>query len=431
MNNYWDEARKRWISPEGNEYDPSEGLWRDPRTGNYQDETGTWTSSTGDKYDGSQWIPRAAIGQTYSAPGATATMLSSSSGVDPKAAQLRGAQQQLVGQRAALDTSQNVLNSRANVIQAQRGLIAPQRAVIGANREVLGQQSRLTVAERALIAEQQRANALRMGEEQSIQAARRDIPGINKASQEQFQRNTMAYRDDIAHVPHPIDVDVPEGVEANFGPGVRASIRLPEEYAVENAQEAQAIRAIDLEAARLIVSLIGTDVDLARQVAQQHGMDLDEAQLIVQMAGDDLDIAQLQDQQADLNIRRYGVENTVLPPFPGAVQYTDPITAQTEWLTPYEASLRQKAFTQSQKPAEEETAVELAQLSVELLQRLVVRNPQREAEVLEALKAKGYTPAAAQEIIDDAKARAAKTPAGTTSGGGTSSGGSLDDLLGE
>lgn len=403
--NYWDERRKRWISPEGNEYDPNEGIWRDPKTGNYQDETGTWTNATGDKYDGNQWVPRASIGQTYSAPGASATMLSSSNGVDPKAVALQGQRQQLIGQRAALETSQNVLNSRANVIQAQRSLIEPRRAQIAANRDVLGQQGRLTVAERALIAEQQRANNLRMGEEQSIQAARRDIPGINKASQEQYQRNTYAYRDDLAHVPHPIEVDVPQGTEANFGPGVRASIRLPEEYAVENAQEAQAIRALQLEGARLAVSLIGTDVDLARQKAQEVGLTLDEAQLLVQMAGDDYEVAQLQDQQADLNIRRYGVENTVLPPFAGAEQYTDPMTGVTEWLTPYEADLRQRAYQKqfAEQNGGSASDTEYKGLSVAMLVQRMLAGALPEETVRGELKARGWSDKAIEQYIAAAK----------------------------
>ena len=401
---YWDETRKKWVSPEGNEYDPNEGIWRDPKSGNYQDETGTWTSQTGDKYVNGTWQPVAQIGQTYTAPGATATMLSSSNGVDPRAQQLQGQQQVQAGQRAALDTSQNVLNNRANVIQAERGLIQPQRAVIAANRDVMAETGRHTIAERALIAEQQRSNSLKMGEEQSIQAARRDIPGINAASQEQLQRNTMAYRDDLARVPHPIDVDVPQGTEANFGPGVRASIRLPEEYATENAQEAQAIRAIQLEGARLAVALISTDVDMARQKAQEVGLTLDEAQLLVQMAGDDYEIAGLQDQQANLNVERSRVENQTLPPFPGAEMYTDPRTATTEWLTPYEADLRRKQYQRETGTTSSSTTdTEYKGLSVAMLVDRMLAGKLPEETVKAELKARGWSDKAITQYIEAAK----------------------------
>src|SRR3990167_6734431 len=43
--NVWDDSSGKWVSPEGNTFDPNEGIWRDDRTGStYNERTGKWES---------------------------------------------------------------------------------------------------------------------------------------------------------------------------------------------------------------------------------------------------------------------------------------------------------------------------------------------------------------------------------------------------
>ncbi len=392
--NYWDDATQRWISPEGNTFDPNEGIWRDPRQGTaYVGET--WQDAT-------NWQP-APTYQNQSMPRATA-----STGYAAPSVQYDPGARNLSNQNAIIDAQRNQLAQQAQVWQAESPIIGLQRAQIDAQGNVLSAQSRQTRAEEAYIREQQRAAEARLADERSIQAARRDVEGIDAALREQFERNTMAYRDQFAGIPHPIDVPLPEDTEADFGPGVRAQIRTPEEYATENAQEAEAIRRIVLDQARLAVALIGIDVDRARIEAAKVGLTLDEAQLVVAEA-------QRAEDFAGLDVRRAQIsaQAGTMPPSAGLEMYTDPYTGRSEWLTPYEADLRQKAYSQQfSQSASQGQQVEFENLSPSALVNGILGGQIPEGEGRVALRAKGYT----DREIDYLLTRPA-TSSGSTSGG--------------
>ncbi len=401
--NYWDDQLQRWISPEGNTFDPYENVWRDPRQGTvyvgeqWQDAT-NWQPTP--QYQ-NQTIPRAtaSAGTNYGAASQT---------YDPGG-------QQLSNRTNVLDAQRNALAQQLQTYQAGAAIIPLQRANIAADETYLNQQSRHTRAEEAYIREQQRASEARLADERSIQSARRDVEGIDAALREQFERNTMAYRDPMAGIPHPIDVPLPEDTEANFGPGVRAQIRTPEEYATENAQEAEAIRRIVLEQARLAVSLIGIDVERARIEAAKVGLTLQEAQLVV-------DQAQREERLANMNVQRAQIDANYgeLPPFAGAKEWVDPYTGRSEWVTPYEADLRQKQYSQqfSESGAGAREKAEFEVFSPAALIDMLVDN-QNVDQAWAALRAKGWSDYAINTAIERARFQAASTSSrGTTSSGG-------------
>ncbi len=393
--NYWDDQLQRWISPEGNTFDPNEGVWRDPRQNTaYVGET--WQ-------DASNWQPAPSY-QNQSMPRATA-----SSGYAAPSVQYDPGARNLSNQNAIIDAQRNQLTQQAQVWQAESPIIGLQRAMVDAQGNVLSAESRQTRAEEAYIREQQRAAEARLADERGIQAARRDVEGIDAALREQFERNTMAYRDQFAGIPHPIDVPLPEDTEADFGPGVRAAIRTPEEYATENAQEAEAIRRIVLDQARLAVALIGIDVDRARIEAAKVGLTLDEAKLVVAEA-------QRQEDFAGLDVRRAQIsaQAGAQPPGPGLEMYTDPITGRSEWLTQYEADLRQRQYSQSFKePAEAKAEFEVFSPAA-LIDMLV--NNENVDQAWAALRAKGWSDYAINTAI--ARAQTSTSSTSTSSGGG-------------
>ena len=363
---------------------------------------------------------------------------------DPLEAQ-RQAQQAAIDARGPVSTATaaqiqantNVLNTQAGQINANRdvvnavsGTFGPQRQQIDAQGNVIGAQADTTTAQRAQIQRTQQANTARLAEEQGIQAAGANYADQTAIAQAQNARAAEDYLYALAGLPTPTEVNTASGAdEAGLPTGTRARLQTQEQMRAKEAQQAERLRSIQLDQAQQIVNLAQTDVASANQAAARVGLTVASAQLLVDEArnkaaaeGVNVQEAQRQSGYFDqaLNTAQLGVYNAAtalqqagMPPVgtpAGFVQYTDPFTGSTQYMSAANAAVLKNKADQEIAQINNGQFGGLSASSVTSLfyNGLITGTPTvSEPQAIAALTSITGNVVAAKVLVDDAKARAA------------------------
>lgn len=323
---------------------------------------------------------------------------------------------------ATLPYQQGVLDARTGVANAVSGTFAPTRAVINAEGNVISAQGKVTEGTRGYIGQQQQANKARMGETLGIQAAAANVTDKANVARTTRDRSARDYIFDMGGIERPNEIDVPEGQEGNVLPlGVRAKIKTQEEILTGKAKDSEAIRALQLDDAKLIVQLLGTDVEAAQQAAARAGLTLKEAQLLVDEAQNNAtragialdqsemgvsraqigaDRAKLDESRTGIGVSRaqLGVDGAEMAPRSGLVIDVDPFTGDSEWVTPAEATIRKE-----RRNAQGVSGNQLAAFSPSYIVGLVISEQVDDATAIDALVAQGYTQNQARIMIQQGR----------------------------
>ncbi len=373
--------------------------------------------------------------------GASQGVINANTGVLDAQGRTIPAQQGVIdAQGRVLDAQGNVIPYSQAVINAQRATIGPQGAYIDAQGNVIGAQEQQTAGERGYIGQQQGANAQSQAEEAAYQAATHNLPDLAATGAAQSYQDSTDYLYRLGGVV-PAEVDTRgEALPAGSPTNVRAKIQSQADILKANNADAQKMRALQLEGARLAVALLGTNVDAAREAAARVGLTVDAAKLLVQQAGIEenqaqlgvtqaqlakgyanntldqsqlgvtqaqltkgyaanaLDQAQLGTSQASLDLSRSNQ-----PPSPGMVEYINPYTGEGQWVTPAQkAQLEANIGPSSPTAAQSQKAQvpkELEGLTVTQIVNLYVSGQIDKSVMYAGLAAKGVTSKAAADHL--------------------------------
>lgn len=230
-----------------------------------------------------------------------------------------------------LSARNNALQMRQRVLEATQGTFQPQRNVFSTNQNVLNLRGLQNQAQFGYLRQVGQNEQQNLAEEQAIYGASQNAPDLlNVAAGKQLQR-AEARRASKMGVSPAEEVNLPPGYNGHKLPGVTPKIMSQEERLKEKAGYERPIRNSQLALARNAVDLMGTNVQEAQLAAQQAGLTLDEAQQMVREANLSEDYANLGESYANLNETR-----AKLPPEPGDVLWTDPVTGVGQWVTPDE-----------------------------------------------------------------------------------------------
>ena len=364
--------------------------------------------------------------------------------VDPLEAQ-RQAQQAAIDARGPVSTATaaqiqantNVLNTQAGQINANRdvvnavsGTFGPQRQQIDAQGRVIDAQADTTTAQRAQIQRTQQANTARLAEEQGIQAASANYADQAAIAQAQNARAAEDYKYALAGLPTPTEVNTASGAdEAGLPTGTRAKLQTQEQMKAKEAQQAERLRAIQLDQAQQIVNMAQTDVASANQAAARVGLTVASAQLLVdearnKAAGEGVNVQEAQRQSGyfdqALNTAQLGVYNSAtalqqagMPPVgtpAGFVQYTDPFSGSTRYMSAAEAAIQKNQADQEIARMIQGDFAGMSPSSIASIfyNGLITGKPViDEAKAVAAITTITGNRVAAVAIVEDAKSRAA------------------------
>ena len=289
---------------------------------------------------------QARINAQQASPGANAVATAPTT--DPLVRQTQAREATQGANQAVINASQGVTAANNNVVNARAGTIAPTQSVIDAGRGVAAATDQYIAGNRGYIQTRQQADAARLADEQAVQAARSNVADLTATARAQTDYNDQKYRFNVAGVTPDTEVQLPDGTNAQLGPGVRGKIMSQADLLANEQQSKEAIRAIELSQARNALDLVGTNVDAARNEAAKAGLTLDQAQLVVSQAqleadraGITLDQYQNQLSQARLNEDIAGNKPA------GQVLYTDPYTGRSEYVTQAVADQRDFQYRNS------------------------------------------------------------------------------------
>lgn len=384
-------------------------------------------------------------------PVSAATGINAVVGVDPLAQQLAAKKQLLNAQSQQTDTQQAGLMAAGNVYNQTAQTFPLQQQQNNQQRQVLQQQGIQTNAQQGYIQQQQQDTGLTQQETAGIQAASHDYADKAAVGQALNARNNTDYLYGLAGQATPTEVDTANGADnPNLPVGVRAKLQTSEQLKTNEAQQAQQTRALALKASSEVVDMLGINVDKAKQLADSYGIDVADAKLNVAKAQNAVNYADLNEKQAGIGVSRannaLGIAS--LPPEPGKVRYTDPLTGVTSDISQGEKDQRARDYNKNFDQANADNdAVRYANNPTSAPVNYLLQNMTQtttnasggtsyqaglftRTQVIEALKAKGYTQ---QQAIDLTEAQV-NTPgpvkAGSVRGGdvpggpvGSSSGG--------
>lgn len=174
-----------------------------------------------------------------------------------------------------------------------------------AKEAVFTAQTQDVEANRALLTQQLIASQARQVEFNAIQAAKNDTANILGVAKQQRQRDTMAYRYNLAGLPTPLEIKLPPGYTGPMPPGTVARLMTLQDILTEQADDNEKMRQFAIEAARIHTGNTGLNVTVAQINSGRVALTLDEAEAAAELAG--LHVA-----QTALNRQKAG-----LPPAPG------------------------------------------------------------------------------------------------------------------
>lgn len=326
------------------------------------------------------------------------------SAIGPYTTAVGGTQDPNVGiyeaQRRRLQAGRDSLTAQGNYLSLQSSLYGPQENVYAARTRALQARQRVNQQQSQYTGMSQQELQQRMAEEQALQAAAGNTTDILTTAERNMRRRGYYSRWQAGGI-QPIEVNLPEGQQSNVA-GVFATDQTQLQRLTQSTQQAQAIRALNLQMARTALEQTGNDSQAVQLLADQAGIDLDHAEMLVARA-------RLPVQEAALNQdwATQGVNEAQFAPGPGVELYTDPTSGVGRWVSPAEADRLTRRYQQSYaNEAPVYGAGDFSSFSTTyLLSLLDVTAPDgnaivRPAEVLTELQLRGYSQQQAQMMID-------------------------------
>lgn len=253
-----------------------------------------------------------------------ATSLGFGPSSDPALAQFNAQGGQLAARAAGLQAGQQVQ-------AAQAGLVGPQQAVIQASQGVLAARAAQLPQQQALSGlELQNAQA-NQSENTAYRTALLDTQNIADTAAQRRVAGSLDYRYGMAGLEQPEQVIAPEGQQIENVPGVRAAVLSKAERIAYNNKFSQSGRADVIATAKAALEQTNDSVRAAQLVSEQAGISLEQARQAV-------DLARLSSLYADLQFKSASLQEDAAsrPPAPGMVQYSDPQTGASRWVTAQE-----------------------------------------------------------------------------------------------
>ena len=223
---------------------------------------------------------------------------------------------------ALWEATMNESNARTSSIAARDALLAQQPRQLSANANVFGAQERDIGQTKAFLAEQTRANESRIAELKGIQGAQGNVADLTAIARGQRERDTMAYRYQLAGLPAPVEIKMPPGYNGPMPAGTVARLQTLAEILTEKAGDKEAMRKLTLEMARIKAEETGQEVRAAQIASGRVALDLDQLELAVSRAGLDVERASLATGAARLPYRPGMAWDDV------SGQWTTPLSAQ-------------------------------------------------------------------------------------------------------
>lgn len=327
------------FTPASGNYDPKaeQGVQRYLTGGQLLDipSTPLYTDPVTGETTGGDQAARPGTPTNTTAPAAASTV------TGPAADQYAATLARINASKGVVSATTSDINANRGVVSAQAGTFGPQQNVINANQQVVNQQQQQNTLNRGLIGQTTAADQQRLQEQQGIVNASNNMADKVATGQSQDYRNNTDYQYGLAGLQRPTEIQTPTGGNvAGLPTGVRGQLQSGADVLTRVAGQNEQLRTATLNIARDAVNLAGTDVVAAQNKAQAAGLTLDEAKLVVSQAqnvaaGTSLDVNAAQNTVAGARVAE---EKSQLAP-PGEQLYTDPVTRNSQYVTPAQAAV--------------------------------------------------------------------------------------------
>ena len=187
----------------------------------------------------------------------------------------------------------NVMNAQQADIDATRGYYDAQGTLIPYSRAELDARTAYNASRGAYLAEQTRASEAERAETAGIVAAKSNVANIQNVAMAERERAQYAYRYQLAGLPTPAEITLPEGHTGPLPAGVQARLRTLAEILEDKAKDASAMRKFNIEAARIHAETTGLAVTVAEIASGRQRLSIDEVELAMRRAGLDVNQATL------------------------------------------------------------------------------------------------------------------------------------------
>ena len=187
----------------------------------------------------------------------------------------------------------NVMNAQQADIDATRGYYDTQGTLIPYSAAELQAREAYNASRGAYLAEQTRALAAERAETAGIIEAKKDVGNIQNVALAERERAQYAYRYQLAGLPTPVEITLPEGHTGPLPAGVQARLRTLAEILEDKAKDASAMRKFNIEAARIHAETTGLAVTAAEIASGRVRLAIDEVELAMRRAGLDVNQATL------------------------------------------------------------------------------------------------------------------------------------------
>ena len=193
--------------------------------------------------------------------------------------------------------SQDVLNAQQGDINATSAYYDARGTLIPSMEAGYKAKEADNIANAAYLAEQTRALEAERAETAGIIAAKGDVKNIQSVGLAQRERDQYAYRYNLAGLPTPVEITLPEGHTGPLPAGMQARLRTLAEILEDKAKDAGAMRRFNVEAASIHAATTGLAVTAAEIATGRVRLSIEEVELAMNRAG-------LMVNQANLNLNR-------------------------------------------------------------------------------------------------------------------------------
>lgn len=306
--------------------------------------------------------------------------------------------------QAEWEAQQNLLNAQQQNLGLQQTANGFMRdEVQAAKTGVLNAQETDVKANRGYLDEQIRFNDLQMANQRKILDAKNDTTDIKNTARAQRERDTSKYRYELAGLPTPLEIVLPEGYEGSLPLGIVEKIRSLAEIVADKAQDQEALAKFAVEAARIHAANTGLAVTEAQIRSGRVALSLDEVEQALRASGFQVDQAQL------------ALTASRLPPSPYLV--FDEISGQ--WVEPSIARMNQALESRRISEAVNEQygdpkATGLGAAPIDTLMTWASSNPPTitEAELRQGLREREVPEMLIEKYVIDAARRRATSTSG-------------------
>ena len=204
------------------------------------------------------------------------------------------------GGQSQFDADQAYIQAQQNLLGGKEALLGLQPMLQQSKQRELAAREAQSASQGAYLAEQTRANAERLAEQQAIQAAGGNVQDIMSVARAQSHRNSQAYIYRLGGMAAPVEVALPPGFKGPMPPGVVARLQTLAEILTDASKDKEVMRKFNEDAARIATARLGIEVDAAQIASGKTNLLLDEAEAVVQRLGLYADRAQLAQRQSRL-----------------------------------------------------------------------------------------------------------------------------------